>query len=96
MSERDIIARLARACAHGHRQLEFVNELLADEGYSQLTNLNFFHYGSQAQAVLYGDTRLAGQSWASLKKRLVTNGFMVKMHPYDRNHRRDIELRFSV
>ena len=96
MSDRDIVARLARACAHGHRQLEFVNELLAGEAYSQLTNLNFFHYGSQAQAVLYGDTRMAGSSWISLKKRLVANGFMIKMHPYDKSHRREIELRFSV
>jgi hypothetical protein len=96
MSERDIIARLARACAHGHRQLEFVNELLAGEAYSKLTNLNFSLYGQQAQAILYGDTRMSSQSWISLKKRLVTNGFMIKMHPYDKDYRRDIELRFSV
>lgn len=96
MSDRDIVARLARACAHGHRQLEFVNELLAGEGYAQWRNLNFFQYGQEARAVLYGDTGLTARSWVSLKKRLVANGFMIKMHPYDREYRREIELRFSV
>lgn len=70
--------------------------MLAGEAYSKLTDLSFFHYGKQAQAVLYGDTRMSGQSWISLKKRLVANGFMVKMTPYDKTGRREITLKFSV
>jgi hypothetical protein len=91
----DVVARLARACARGHRQLEFVNELLAGEAYCRLTELNFFHYGKQAQAVLYGDTRLSGSSWQNLRKRLIENGFMVKYSPWQ-DDSRAIELRFSV
>lgn len=70
--------------------------MLAGEAYSQLTDLNFYQYGKQAQAMLYGDTQMAGKSWVSLKKRLVANGFMIKLHPYNGDNRRQIELRFSV
>jgi len=93
MQQNDLIVRLARACAHGTRQMEFVNELLAGEAYCRLVPIPF--YGPQGLAVQYGDSRMGGQSWVSLKKRLVNNGFMVKMGPWEDN-RRTVDLRFSV
>lgn len=93
MSNSDVINRLARACAHGHRQLEFVNELLAGEGYARLVQIPV--YGG-TQAVVFGDARVGGRSWMSLKKRLVANGFMVKMGEWDKKNYRTVTLRFSV
>lgn len=69
----DIVKRLARACARGNSQLGFVNELLADEGQRYLEQ-----YGYQ-KFVRYGDSRLGGTSWASLKKRLLSVGFIIKV-----------------
>lgn len=93
MSDRDLVVRLARACAHGTRQMEFVNEMLAGTAYCKLVPIPF--YGPYGQAVQYGDSRMGGKSWVSLKKRLINNGFMVKMTPWTDN-RREIELKFSV
>ncbi len=92
MSNQDVIARLARACAHGHRQLEFVNELLADEGYMKMVQIPTV-YGLGAQ---YGDARLGGNSFRNLKKRLISNGFMIKASDFDKNQRRELRLKFSV
>lgn len=86
MSDRDLVVRLARACAHGTRQMGFVNELLAGAGYVELDSFS---------NVNYGDSRLGGNSWRSLKKRLIANGFIVTMTPWDRD-RRTVEMRFSV
>lgn len=69
----DIVKRLARACAHGNSQLGFVNELLADEGQRHVVV-----YGWE-KFVHYGDSRLGGTSWLSLKKRLLSVGFIIKV-----------------
>lgn len=88
MPDRDLIVRLARACAHGTRQMGFVNELLAGASYVEIDH--FDH-------VNYGDSRLSGNSWRSLKKRLVANGFIVTMGTWDKGvHHRTVEMRFSV
>ncbi len=94
MSNADVVARLARACAHGTRQMQFVNELLAGEAYSKLIQMPFAGYGTTGMQ--YGDSHLGTKSWTSLKKRLIANGFMIKMTPFDKNQRRELELRFSV
>lgn len=89
----DILARLARACAHGTRQLEFVNELLAGEAYIVQVTCGFSRMGYYVRV---GDAGLGYKSWLSLRKRLVANGFMIKMTEYDKNHRREVRLSFSV
>lgn len=89
----DILARLARACAHGTRQMQFVNELLAGEGYSRTEYHPWAHGGYFTK---WGDADLQYSSWASLKKRLVLNGFMIKNSEMDRNGRRQVTLSFSV
>jgi len=97
MSERDLIVRLARACAHGHRQLGFVNELLIDEGYVEAVPIPVsFGYGS---ASLYGDSRLSGSSFQSLRKRLTAVGFILKYEgkrSYEFYQKDKISMRFSV
>lgn len=88
MSESDIVARLARACAHGTRQMGFVNELLAGPSYAEFNS--FDH-------VSYGDSGLGAKSWRSTKKRLASNGFIVTLTPWDyTSRRRVVEMRFSV
>ena len=89
----DILARLARACAHGTRQLEFVNELLVDQAYSRTQYHPWAHGGYYT---LYGDAKMQSSSFRSLKKRLVENGFMVKTSDMDQDGYRDIRLSFSV
>lgn len=86
MSERDLIIRLARSCGHGTRQVGFINELLDGPSYVELTP--FGH-------IKYGDSGLGGKSWAATKKRLVANGFIIKMGPWYKD-RRTVEMRFSV
>lgn len=86
MSENDIVARLARACAHGTRQVGFVNELLEGPSYVKLSPFDY---------VKYGDSELGGKSWVATKKRLIANGFIIKMGPWH-NDRRTVEMRFSV
>jgi hypothetical protein len=96
MSESDVIVRLARACAHGHKQMEFVNELLAGETYGRLVPIPVWVGRTQGQAMHYGDCRLGGPSWMSLKKRLINNGFIIRMGEYDKQGKRAINMRFSV
>lgn len=93
MSNTDILARLARACAHGTRQMEFVNELLAGEGYSRSEDNPWAYNG---KFVTYGDARLSHKSWISVRKRLTANGFMVKISDIDKNGVRKLKLEFSV
>lgn len=87
MSEQDLIVRLARSCGHGTRQIGFINELLAGPSYVELVS-PFDH-------IRYGDSNLGGKSWASTKKRLVANGFVIKMGPWYKG-RRTVEMRFTV
>ena len=93
MNSTDILARLARACAHGTRQLEFVNELLAGEGYIVQVPCGFSRMGYYVKV---GDSGLGYKSWLSLRKRLIANGFMIKMTEYDKQNRREVKLSFSV
>lgn len=86
MTESDIVSRLARACAHGTRQVGFVNELLEGPSYVELTPWDH---------VKYGDSELGAKSWMATKKRLIANGFIIKMGPWHKN-RRTVEMRFSV
>ena len=89
----DVIARLARQCARGHRQLGFVNELLADAGYGQYEDV-YFH-GRQQRIIRYGDSRLPGGSWLALSRRLVSAGFIIKYDRTDRDNPK-VQMRFSV
>lgn len=86
MSDQDLINRLARACAHGTRQMGFVNELLAGPSYVTLSPFDY---------VRYGDSELGHKSWVATKKRLVANGFVIKTGPWYKG-RRTVEMRFSV
>lgn len=86
MREQDLIARLARSCGHGTRQVGFINELLAGPSYVEMTSYDY---------VRYGDSGLGSKSWTSAKRRLVANGFIIKMGPWYKN-RRTVEMRFSV
>ena len=84
----ELIARLARSCAHGVRQMELVNELLVQP--AQITK---FHVPGQWGPPVnqYGGAHLGGSSFVNLKKRLVANGFF-----FDYNHdRTQIRMRFS-
>ena len=97
MSESDVIARLARACARGERQLAFVNELLADEAYVRLVPIPiYFGGGRQAEGASFGNSRMGGESWRSLKKRLIANGFIIKTDEWQKDKTRQIHMRFSV
>jgi len=96
MSESDVIARLARACARGERQLAFVNELLADEAYVKLVPIPVYWGGRhQAEGTSYGNSGMGGESWRSLRKRLISNGFIIKGDPW-KGKSRQIHMRFSV
>ena len=86
MQQNDLVVRLARACGHGTRQIGFINELLAGPSYVELSPYDY---------VKYGDSGLGGKSWAATKKRLIANGFIIKMGPWYKN-RRTVEMRFSV
>lgn len=86
MPDQDLINRLARACGHGTRQTGFINELLAGPSYVAMSPFDY---------VKYGDSNLGGKSWAATKKRLVANGFIIKLGPWVKG-RRTVEMRFSV
>jgi hypothetical protein len=73
--------------------LEFVNELLAGPTFAKAVPIPGQPY---ALGVAYGDCRMSSRSWVLLKKRLVTNGFIIKMHPWEDGSRRTIEMRFSA
>jgi hypothetical protein len=73
--------------------LEFVNELLAGPTYAKTTPIPGQPY---ALGVVFGDCRMASSSWVRLKQRLITNGFIIKMHPWEGENRRMIEMRFSA
>lgn len=68
----DIIDRLARACAHGIRQKEVVNELLM--GPVRIAKYpipgDFPNY-----AIRYGEAQVAASSFQNLRRRLAANGF---------------------
>ena len=83
----DMTARLARACARGTRQLGFVNELLAGEGYLKDDPWGY---------ATLGDSRLGRNSWKSLRTRLIENGFIIKFDDTAKRGKRAVELRFSV
>ena len=87
----DLIPRLARACAHGNRQMGFVNELLAGEAYVKLVPIPTV-YGMGA---VCGDSHMSAKSWPKLKERLVNNGFIIKEHRWE-NDIKKIEMRFSA
>lgn len=93
----DLIPRLARACARGHRQLEFVNELLAGPTFARTVPIPGHPHMT---GVVLGDCRMASSSWVRLKQRLIANGFIIKLHPWEegkgRSHQRMIEMRFSA
>jgi hypothetical protein len=69
--------------------------MLAGEGYARAVPIPGKYYTQFNKAVVFGDARVGGSSWQSLKKRLVQNGFMVKMGPWEDDYR-TVELRFSV
>ena len=64
----------------------FVNELLEGPSYVRLSPFDY---------VKYGDSELGGKSWMAMKKRLIANGFIIKMGAWDKNQR-TVEMRFSV
>lgn len=84
----DIIHRLAKACAHGPRQAELVDELLA--GTAMIIR---DHWGSKV-----GKAGVGYESWKSLKKRLKANGFIVTQETWAQkpNGDRKIEMRFEM
>ena len=69
---KDIEMRLARSCAHGVRQKELVNELLAGPIRVHLFEIP----GAMRNVTLqYGSARVDRSSWKNLRSRLVANGF---------------------
>jgi hypothetical protein len=84
----DIIARLAKACAHGKCQLALVEELLEGPAY-----INRDYWGFKA-----GKAGVGGESFRSLKKRLKENGFIVTVQTWkDAGDKpRRIEMKFVV
>lgn len=90
----DVIARLARECARGTRQLNFVNELLIDAGYIKYETAYFNGHGQTV--AYYGDSRLGHKSWQALRKRLTEAGFIIKYDHQDPYKRTKATMRFSV
>lgn len=83
----DLLDRLARCCAHGTRQAELVNELLAGPVRVALVRVP----GQQHPISHYGEAQLAGSSWKNLRGRLARNGFYFTYS----DSRLHIEMRFS-
>lgn len=90
MSNQDLVNRLARSCAWGSRQLMFVNELIAGKGFRHVV----IPPGCREGYMEYGHSQMGTKSWKSLKRRLVQNGFYIKIEPIDA-HKARIVLEFS-
>lgn len=84
----DIIHRLAKACAHGPRQAELVDELLSGK-----VLIVQDYWGMKI-----GKAHVGYESWKSLKKRLMKNGFVVEQQSFkDANGKpREVRMRFEV
>lgn len=85
----DLVARLARAAAHGVRQKELVNEFLAG-GPVAIVDVHVpgqFHPVKQ-----YGSVRVGGGSWKNLRRRLTENGFFFTYS----EDRRTVTMKFSA
>lgn len=84
----DIVARLAKACAHGKCQLALVEELLEGPAYIQQD-----YWGFKA-----GKAGVGSESFRSLKKRLKENGFTVSVQTWKDagNKPRRIDMKFEI
>lgn len=67
----------ARACAKGHKQLAFVNELLGGESYCILEAIPGKPW--MGRVPVYGTARLEARSYKNLEKRLNQDGFQLVM-----------------
>jgi hypothetical protein len=68
----NIVLQLARACAHGVRQKQLVEELINGPVYIVQTH---WGYG-------LGKANVDYQSWKNLKKRLTQNGFIISQESF--------------
>lgn len=86
----DIVVRLARACAHGIRQKELVNELLTGpvDVVKYLIPSGIY---PKIYTNHYGSARVESSSFKNMSRRLVDNGFFFVRS----NDNRTIEMRFS-
>ena len=84
----DLIPRLARAAAHGVRQKELVNELLA----GSVEVVDVYVPGQYMPVKKYGNVRVSGSSWRNLRRRLTDNGFFFTYS----EDRRTITMKFSA
>lgn len=84
----DLVPRLARAAAHGVRQKELVNELLA--GPAEIVEIHI--PGQYSPVKKFGSARVGGKSWLSLRRRLTENGFFFTYS----EDRRTVTMKFSA
>lgn len=73
----EAICRLARAAAHGSRQMQAVEELIATGRLAPYTvTLPLPQYpGYPRTTTVYGKHHLPHKSWMNLRKRLIASGF---------------------
>jgi hypothetical protein len=76
--------------------MQFINELLAGEGYAQIVPAGYMGAFHGYQTVSYGDSKLQTKSWIALKTRLINNGFIIRQSSFDKHGRRVVALSFSV
>ena len=73
-----IVRRLATSQSRGVNQTSYLNELLAfDPVPYRYEKIPVYMYGRQVVSRNYGDTRLPFRSFATLRKRLVSAGFVL-------------------
>lgn len=84
----DIVVRLAKACAHGVRQAELVDELLSGPTYIKQDYFGF----------RIGTAKVGYESWKSLKKRLMKNGFVIHQETFANKTgpERKIVMKFEI
>lgn len=84
----DLVLRLARSTARGHRQMELINEMLAGP-----ITWTFYQVPNEMRTVTkhYGSARVERSSWLNLRNRLVNVGFYF-VEERDGFH---IEMKFS-
>lgn len=70
---KDLINRLARACAHGIRQKELVNELLV--GPVKVERFLVPGGAFPGYSHRYGEAQVGAKSFQNMRRRLAANGF---------------------
>lgn len=65
----------ARACAKGHKQLAFVDELLVGDSYYKMEGVPGKPW--MGRVAVFGAARLDGRSYRNLEKRLNRAGFQI-------------------